>query len=146
MVEENITIPQEPASIPQPVEIPPIIQSEPIVESAPIDQPQTPVQQPEPTPLPPTISQPQAQPSSRSFLAKALEKIQFRKKAKLEKILKFAQDKKSITNDQVEKLLHVSDATATRYLSELVKQNKLKRTGLPQNPRYEPSGGSNGGN
>ena len=34
-----------------------------------------------------------------------------------------------ITNDEVEKLLHVSDATATRYLSELEKRGKLKQVG-----------------
>lgn len=128
MPEENITTPQESISDTKPIEIPITAQAEP----APILSPQSPVQ-----PI---------QPSPKSFLAKALEKIQFKKRAKLDKIMKFAQDKKSITNDQVEKLLHISDATATRYLSELVKQSRLKRTGLAQNPRYEPSGGSNGGN
>ena len=83
-----------------------------------------------------------SQTPSKSFLAKALESIQFRKKAKLGKIMKFAQEKKSITNDQVQKLLRISDATATRYLSELVKQNKLKRTGITTNIRYEPTLGS----
>lgn len=84
--------------------------------------------------------------TSKSFLAKALEKIQFRKRAKLEKVMKLAGEKKSITNDDVEKLLHVSDATATRYLAELVRQGRLRRIGVPQNPRYEPLSGSNGGN
>jgi len=37
--------------------------------------------------------------------------------------------KEKITNDDVEKLLHCSDATARRYLNELVKQGKLKRVG-----------------
>ena len=131
--EKEITS-QEPVSNPQPTEIPISVQAEhaPVIEEstptpvavvpAPVLSPQSSVQS---TQLPP-----------KSFLAKALEKIQFRKRAKLEKIIKFAQEKKSITNDQVEKLLHVSDATVTRYLSELVKQNRLKRTGLPQNPRY----------
>ena len=32
-----------------------------------------------------------------------------------------------ITNDEVEKLLHVSDATATRYLSQLEKEGKIKK-------------------
>ncbi len=47
------------------------------------------------------------------------------------------QEKKSITNDQVEKLLHVSDATATRYLAQLVKDGKLKRIGKDGSSRYE---------
>jgi predicted HTH transcriptional regulator len=34
-----------------------------------------------------------------------------------------------ITNDEVEKFLHVSDATATRYLSELEKEGKIKQNG-----------------
>ena len=37
--------------------------------------------------------------------------------------------KTKITNDEVEKLLHVSDATATRYLSALEKENKIKQVG-----------------
>ena len=43
----------------------------------------------------------------------------------LEKIIVFAREKKEITNDDVEKLLHASDATASRYLTMLVKQGKL---------------------
>lgn len=132
-------------SISTPVEDSVPIQPEPAIEpTIQAEQSQQITPQPEPISIIPPV-QP-VQPSPKSFLAKALEKIQFRKRAKLDKIMKFAQDKKSITNDQVEKILHVSDATATRYLSELVKQNRLKRTGLAQNPRYEPSGGSNGGN
>jgi predicted HTH transcriptional regulator len=37
--------------------------------------------------------------------------------------------KKSITNDDVEKLLHVSDATALRYLTQLKKENKITQIG-----------------
>lgn len=37
--------------------------------------------------------------------------------------------KSKITNDEVEKFMHVSDATATRYLSQLEKENKIKQTG-----------------
>ena len=37
--------------------------------------------------------------------------------------------KNKITNDEVEKLLHVSDATATRYLSALEKEGKIKQVG-----------------
>jgi predicted HTH transcriptional regulator len=35
----------------------------------------------------------------------------------------------NITNDEVEKYLHVSDATATRYLSILEKEGKIKQNG-----------------
>jgi predicted HTH transcriptional regulator len=34
-----------------------------------------------------------------------------------------------VTNDEVEKLLHVSDATATRYLAVLVKEGKIRKIG-----------------
>jgi len=34
-----------------------------------------------------------------------------------------------ITNDEVEKFLHVSDATASRYLSQLEKEGKIKQHG-----------------
>ncbi len=34
-----------------------------------------------------------------------------------------------ITNDEVEKFMHVSDATATRYLNTLEKENKIKQSG-----------------
>ena len=78
-------------------------------------------------------------------------KIQFRKRAKLEKIVKLATEKtldhggsgkKSITNDQVQKLLYVSDATASRYLLQLVKEGKLKKVGPDGRARYEPVSGS----
>ncbi len=34
-----------------------------------------------------------------------------------------------VTNDEVEKLLHISDATATRYLELLEKEGKVKQVG-----------------
>ena len=37
--------------------------------------------------------------------------------------------KNKITNNEVEKLLHVSDATATRYLETLEKEGKIKQVG-----------------
>lgn len=65
----------------------------------------------------------------RDILAKASAKIQSKKKAKLEKIMAALNTKNKITNDEVEKLLHVSDATATRYLSALEKEGKLQQVG-----------------
>lgn len=54
-----------------------------------------------------------------------------------EKILEFLNShdpdpmdgQRKITNDDVEKLLGVSDATATRHLSELEKEQKIKQVG-----------------
>ncbi len=61
-----------------------------------------------------------------SLLAKAREKLQFRKRKKLDRVLVEVTKKGKITNDEVEKLLHVSDKTAERYLSQLVKEQKIK--------------------
>ena len=91
---------------------------------------------PDPIP-PPSAAAPQAQPLIipptgnfiRNLLAKASAKIQSKKKAKLEKIMQALTTKNKITNDEVEKLLRVSDATATRYLSALAKEGKIKQVG-----------------
>ena len=64
----------------------------------------------------------------KDFFAKAAQAIQFRKQKKLTKIMTLFLKKTHITNDEVEKLLHVSDATATRYLSQLEKQGKIKQS------------------
>lgn len=89
-----------------------------------------------PTPEPPQAAAsasatpaPVAAHSSRDLLVKARATIQDRKRKKLEKILEALTAKGKITNDEVEKLLHVSDATATRYLDALVKQGKVKKIG-----------------
>jgi len=61
-----------------------------------------------------------------SLLARAREKLQFRKRKKLDRILVEVTKKGKITNDEVEKLLHISDKTAERYLSQLQKEGKIK--------------------
>ncbi len=66
---------------------------------------------------------------ARDLLNKARVAIQSRKQKKLDKILTFLNTKPKITNNEVEKLLHVSDATATRYLSELEKEGKIQQVG-----------------
>jgi len=82
---------------------------------------------------------------SRSFIQNLLEKaklaIQSRKRKKLDHIMSlFAKqsnpsqiksqfDGASITNNDVQKLLYVSDATATRYLGILIKEGKIKQEG-----------------
>ena len=65
----------------------------------------------------------------RELFAKAQTAIQVRKRKKLERIMASFEKKSSITNDEVEKLLHISDATATRYLEILKKENKIKQSG-----------------
>ncbi len=107
---------QIPANEPLPPEPPPPHeategQSEPIVE-----------------PTPPPAATAPAHPA-RDLLVKARATIQDRKHKKLEKILEALTAKGKITNDEVEKLLHVSDATATRYLSALEKEGKIQQVG-----------------
>jgi len=66
---------------------------------------------------------------AREILVKARVAIQDRKRKKRDKIMLALTTKSKITNDEVEKLLHVSDATATRYLSALEKEGKIKQVG-----------------
>jgi len=69
--------------------------------------------------------------------------VQSRKHDRLEKIMEMAKEKRVVVNDDVEKLLKVSNATATRYLNELVKTGRLKRFGAKRHEKYELPGASN---
>ena len=76
------------------------------------------------------VNEPLAKSSlARELLIKARNAIQFRKRKKLDRIMSLFLKQSKITNDEVEKLLHVSDATATRYLSQLEKEGKIKQAG-----------------
>ena len=55
--------------------------------------------------------------------------MQFRKRKKLDRVMSLFLKQSKITNDEVEKFLHVSDATATRYLSQLEKEGNIKQNG-----------------
>jgi len=66
---------------------------------------------------------------ARELLIKARNVIQSRKRKKLDRVLSLFAKQTKITNDEVEKFMHVSDATATRYLSQLEKEGKIKQTG-----------------
>lgn len=72
------------------------------------------------------ISQPSRKNMS-ELLAKEHLAIQNRKRKKLDRILDLFAKQTKITNDEVEKLLHISDATATRYLSQLEKEGKIQK-------------------
>ncbi|MEK7100764.1 MAG: hypothetical protein AAB921_01560 [Patescibacteria group bacterium] len=67
--------------------------------------------------------------ATRDILMKARVVIQDRKRKKRDKIMAALNTKNKITNDEVEKLLHVSDATATRYLSALEREGKIRQEG-----------------
>ena len=58
---------------------------------------------------------------SKNWLGMARFAIQTRRRKKLEHIMALFAKRTNITNDEVEKLLHISDATATRYLEILEK-------------------------
>ncbi len=66
---------------------------------------------------------------ARELLVKARNAIQFRKRKKLDKVMSLFLKHSKIKNDEVEKFMHVSDATATRYLNTLEKENKIKQNG-----------------
>lgn len=88
--------------------------------------------EPEPDPIQPpssAASTPAPAHPIRDFLNKARIATQDRKRKKRDKIMQALSTKNKITNDEVEKLLHVSDATATRYLSALEKEGKIKQVG-----------------
>ena len=64
---------------------------------------------------------------AREFLITARNAMQFRKRKKLDRVMSLFLKQSKITNDEVEKFLHVSDATATRYLSQLEKEGRIKQ-------------------
>ncbi|MEI6280892.1 MAG: hypothetical protein WCP17_02745 [bacterium] len=77
---------------------------------------------------PETFSQPKIS-LARELLVKARNMIQFRKRKKLDRVMTLFLKKSKITNDEVKDFLHVSDATATRYLSQLEQEGKIKQNG-----------------
>jgi len=126
---------QEPAA---PLETPtpaPTEQTPPESQTAqvPVNEPLPPEPEPiapTPAPQPPqAASAPVPTHPARDLLVKARATIQDRKRKKLDKIMETLTVKGKITNDEVEKLLHVSDATATRYLSALEKEGKIQQVG-----------------
>lgn len=140
---ETVQIASEPNSapieaIPTPPEIPAEVQRAQESASTAQTPPNEPIA-PKPEPIPEPVQQPQpSAPTSviapalnllRDLAVKARAVIQSRKRKKLEKIIEVVNAKGKITNDQVEKLLHVSDATATRYLAQLEKEGKVKQEG-----------------
>src|SRR3989338_1876379 len=131
MPEETSIIPTSPS--PTPAEVPPT----PLEPVTPAVTP-PPVPKSPPPPLAPLPTSGGSSGAFRSLLAKALAKIRFRKQAKLEKIMVLTRGKGQVTNDDAQKLLRVSDATASRYLSELVKNGRLRVEGRTSGRRYLP--------
>lgn len=70
------------------------------------------------------------------LLIKANEARKQNRQDNLNRILELASDH-SVTNDQIRDLLHISQSTASEYLSELEAQNKLKSTGKAKATEYQ---------
>jgi hypothetical protein len=88
-----------------------------------VEEPETSNEQAEPVRAQPKPS------LAKQLLVLARNAIQFRKRKKLDKVMSLFLKHSKITNDEVEKFLHVSDATATRYLSQLEKEGRIKQSG-----------------
>jgi len=115
----------------KPVEQIPEIKPEPVSESNPEPKQESKPEQPKSIPevIPAVAVILKSKSLARELLVKARNMIQFRKRKKLDKVMTLFLKKQKITNDEVEKFMHVSDATATRYLSQLEKEEKIKQTG-----------------
>lgn len=127
----SISVP-EPTSVPvEAVSMPPEPPIEPQTAQIPANEPIAPAPEPIPQrpPSPPISIITPIVNVARDLATKARAVIQGRKRAKLDKILTELTKRGSLTNDQVEKLLHVSDATATRYLAQLEKEGKIQQVG-----------------
>jgi hypothetical protein len=115
----------------EPLASEPEVKSEPLnprsesLESAPVSAPQ-----PQPVSAPVFVEPQQNKISlARELLVKARNAIQFRKRKKLDRVMTLFLKKSKITNNEVKDFLHVSDATAERYLNVLEKENKIKQNG-----------------
>ena len=136
----NIDTPSNPPTEPQTqtAQVPPSepLPSEPVSETKQVEPEPIPEPESAETDSAPAPSQSQVEPVSvpkpnlaRDLLNKARFAIQTRKRVKLARIMTLFAKRTNITNDEVEKFLHVSDATATRYLQILEKENKIQQTG-----------------
>ncbi len=112
--------------------------SAPTPPTSPAPQPQSSAQSPQ-APIPAT---PQTEPISgesaafRNIQARGRSKIQTNRQEKLDKLIQFAQKKQIIENEEIQKLLRISSATATRYLEDLVKEGRMVSEGLPRHAKY----------
>lgn len=122
-----------PANDPTPTETPAMPQ--PVIEPVqPLEAPV--IHTPPEMPQPPAAAAASLSIKDRAYAA--LEKIRFNKRRKLGKIVALARKNGRIKNDDVEKHLKVSHATATNYLNQLVLEVRLKRVGSGHQPYYEP--------
>lgn len=135
MADDVITPPAEPPQAVPPPTPEPVVAPALVVAPSPTPEsalPETPPPASAPAPTSSPASTPAPTPSAsetREKAAKGRATIQAKKRAKLERIMAEVVKKGAVTNDDVEKLLHISDATATRHLAQLVKEGLLRKTG-----------------
>ena len=108
--------------------------NEPLAESAKTSEPESKPQTSTPTEATPPVAS--SFNHMRELQVKEQLAIKNKKRKKLDLLMNLFDKKKNgstsspqVTNDEVEKFLHVSDATATRYLSQLEKEGKIKQNG-----------------
>ena len=147
---------QEPTETPT-VQTPPVEEQKP---QEPIQQPEVIPPQPsvpEPTiniepEKPPTTPKPQIPQVSNEEIQKQVDdkfKIELdsrrqkaneartkKKEDHLNKIFEFVRDKKIVTNEDIRDFLHVSQSTATNYLTEMVNRGMLKKEGERGGAKY----------
>ena len=148
--DDALSIPTPPESAPAPEAAPAettpeVAPSDPMPTPAVSEREQAPeVAEPEAPPFTSTpASQPTASPAVKeprhwtdADRAKAAAVHHQQTEAELAKIVEFVGKHERVTNDEVEKLLHVSDATAGRYLKLLVDRGVLKKEGSGRGVSY----------
>ena len=138
------TLTPEPAEATQPAPTEPVIETPPAAQVetlTPTQIPEPVTQAPTPAPVAPTTPTPAQVVASvvvpitaqtftksiRELFTKAQLAIQNRKGKKIDRVMTLFAKQTMITNNEVEKLLHISDSTATRYLNTLTKEGKIKQ-------------------
>ena len=104
-------------------------QNEPISESSQAVEAENPVVSQARTPQTSTFEPLSSNNHMSELLEKEHQAINNKRQKRLDSIMTLFAKQTNITNDEVEKYLHVSDATATRYLSILIKEGKIKQEG-----------------
>lgn len=70
-------------------------------------------------------------------ILKVNEEAHTKKEHAKEAIIKWLEQNTTVTNDEVQGLVGVSDATATRYLDELIEEGKIEKSGSGRGVVYE---------
>lgn len=128
------SIPSPENSIPIPDSADTILPEPDYLESKPKLEPELPKPEIESSPVLPKESQPMPLFDFRQRIKEAKQK---KIETRLSKIMDFVRQNGSITNDQIQKLLRVSDATASRYARILVIRNLLKKSGKTKSVKYD---------